>query len=181
MGIITDSDVINKNYKMLYKASITDKTIIEYIVDVYEEEFNELLIEDYLNNRSNKRSILKTILVEKKVPCQNNDTTNNTTQEFINFNGKYYLNKKIKIIFIDKTFYFIYEDDPSDNNYYEYNVIKMTKDSSNKDGFIKDLITKLNYFQHTFTLTNFYSDKDAIYFFMIMPIIETPNTSSLDI
>ena len=54
----------------------------------------------------------------------------------------------------------------------------MTKDSSNKDGFIKDLISKLNDFQNTFTLTNFFSDQEAIYFFMIMPINATPNMSA---
>jgi hypothetical protein len=74
--------------------------------------------------------------------------------------------------------YFIYEDDPTETNNYEYNVIKMTKDNSNKDGYIKDLISKLNDFQQAFTLTNFFSDKDAIYFFMIMPIGMTPNMSS---
>ena len=74
--------------------------------------------------------------------------------------------------------YFIYEDDPSDMNYNDYNVIKMTKDNSNKDGYIKDLISKLNDFQQAFTLTNFFSDKDAIYFFMIMPINMTPNMSA---
>lgn len=62
---------------MLYKASLSDKTHIEYIVDIYEEEFNEQLIEDFLNNRSNKRSILKTILVDKN-ESDDTDTSVNT-------------------------------------------------------------------------------------------------------
>ncbi len=65
MGIVTDSDTTNKNYKMLYKLCLSDKSNIEYIVDVYDDEFNEEAIEDFLNIRSNKRSILKSILVDK--------------------------------------------------------------------------------------------------------------------
>jgi hypothetical protein len=65
LGLVTDSDSTNKSYHMLYKASLSDKTNIEYIIDIYEDEFNEQLLEDFLNNRSNKRSILKTILVDK--------------------------------------------------------------------------------------------------------------------
>ncbi len=76
------------------------------------------------------------------------------------------------------TLYFIYEDDPTDQNYYDYNVIKMKKDNTNKDGYIKDLISKLNDFQQAFTLTNFYSNEYSIYFFMIMPINMTPSMSS---
>lgn len=50
---------------MLYKASLTNKSNIEYIVDVYDDEFNQDSIEELLNNRSNKRSVLKSILVDK--------------------------------------------------------------------------------------------------------------------
>ena len=68
---------------MLYKASLSDKTSIEYLIDIYEEEFNEQLIEDFLNNRSNKRSVLKTILVDK---IENEDSdTSRTTPESSNF------------------------------------------------------------------------------------------------
>lgn len=77
MGLVTDSDVTNKSYQMLYKASLSDKTNIEYIIDIYEEEFNEQLIEDFLNNRSNKRSILKTILVDKN-ETEDTDTSGTT-------------------------------------------------------------------------------------------------------
>jgi transcription termination factor NusB len=76
LGLVTDTDVTNKNYQMLYKASLSDKTNIEYIIDIYEEELNEQLIEDFLNNRSNKRSILKTILVDKN---ENEDTDDSHT------------------------------------------------------------------------------------------------------
>lgn len=54
----------------------------------------------------------------------------------------------------------------------------MKKDNANKDGYIKDLISKLNDFQQAFILTNFFSDEISIYFFMIMPINMTPNISS---
>jgi len=74
--------------------------------------------------------------------------------------------------------YFIFEDDPTDQNYYDYNVIGVRKDNTNKDGFIKDLISKLNDFQQAFTLTNFYSDENSIYFFMIMPVNMTPGMNS---
>merc|ERR1712032_825710 len=99
----------------------------------------------------NKRSILKTILVDKN---ENEDTDDSHTTPG---SGSFYYKES-------KTMYFVYEDDPTEMNNYEYNVIKMTKDNSNKDGYIKDLISKLNDFQQAFTLTNFFSDKDAIYF-----------------
>lgn len=55
----------------------------------------------------------------------------------------------------------------------------MKKDQENKDSYIKDLISKLNDFQQAFTLTNFFSDEDSIYFFMIMPINGSPNMSQI--
>jgi len=54
----------------------------------------------------------------------------------------------------------------------------MAKNNIKKDGFIKDLISKLNDFQQAFTLTNFFSDETSIYFFMIMPINMTPSMTS---
>lgn len=102
MGLVTDSDTTNKNYKMLYKASLSDKTHIEYIIDIYEEEFHEQLIEDFLNNRSNKRSLLKTIFIEKnKVENEEKNTPNPNKSEtpegnFLNESkkSKNYLNSK---------------------------------------------------------------------------------------
>lgn len=64
LGVINDSDSTNKNYKILYKASLLDKTNLEYIIEIYEDEMNEENIENYLNNRMNKRSILKSVLTE---------------------------------------------------------------------------------------------------------------------
>lgn len=92
MGLVTDTDITNKNYKMLYKASLSEKNHIEYIIDIYEEEFNEQLIEEFLNNRSNKRSILKTILVDKS---ENEDT--DTSEITPGMNDTY--DKESKFIF----------------------------------------------------------------------------------
>ena len=86
MGLVNDPDNTNKTYQMLYKASLSDKTNIEYIIDVYEEEFHEQFIEDFLNNRSNKRSILKTILLDKN---ENEDTDSyETTPGSDNYSDK---------------------------------------------------------------------------------------------
>lgn len=46
----------------------------------------------------------------------------------------------------------------------------MTKEESNKDVYIRDFISKVNDFQMTFTMTNFFADKDSIYFFMNSPV-----------
>ena len=92
MGLVTGSDVTNKNYQMLYKASLSDKTNIEYIIDIYEEEFNEQLIEDFLNNRSNKRSILKTILVDKdEIEDPDDSHTTPGSGDFYYKESKYFL------------------------------------------------------------------------------------------
>lgn len=169
---------------MLYKLAASDKSNIEYIIDVYEDEFNEDLLEEFLNNRANKRSILKSILVDKKkkkLKSVEENESLSTSPSFISSKQAKgnYINIKIFLIIlkIDSIIYFIYEDDPSDQNYYDYNVIKMKKDRENKDNYIKDLISKLNDFQQAFTLTNFYSDDDSIYFFMNMPINMTPDMS----
>ncbi len=65
---------------MLYKACLANKSGIEYIVDVYDDEFNEDSIEEFLNNRPNKRSILKSILVDKSSNNEGelNDTSRTT-------------------------------------------------------------------------------------------------------
>jgi len=93
MGLVTDSDTTNKNYKMLYKESLTNKTNVEYIIDVYDEEFNEEAIEEFLNNRSNKRSMLKSILVEKNYELDLLDSSRTTptsveSKNFKDFNNK---------------------------------------------------------------------------------------------
>lgn len=75
---MTDPDSTNKTYKMLYKTSLTNKSSIEYIVDVYDEEFNEDSIEEFLNNRPNKRSILKSILVDRSNDIELTDTSTTT-------------------------------------------------------------------------------------------------------
>lgn len=68
-----------------------------------------------------------------------------------------------------KTFYFIFEDNPVDPFQYDYNVIKMKRENSNKDSYMKDIASKLNDYQQFFTLTTFITDQNAIYLFMVMP------------
>jgi hypothetical protein len=68
-----------------------------------------------------------------------------------------------------KTFYFIFEDNPIDPFQYDYNVIKMKRENSNKDSYMKDITSKLDDYQQFFTLTTFITDANSIYLFMVMP------------
>lgn len=83
---------------MLYKASLTNKSNIEYIVDVYDDEFNEDSIEEFLNNRPNKRSILKSILVDKSSEGELNDTSRTTPTSSSSKNFKDSNMKESKLI-----------------------------------------------------------------------------------
>ena len=157
---------------MLYKPSLIDKTNTEYLVEVYEDKFNEGVVEDFLNCRSNKRSILKSILVDKNEIIDSNTsrstlTSKSSVNNLSDFNKK---ESKKNFNILETSYFFIYEDDPLDENLYEYNVIKVKKDNATKDSFINDFISKLNDFQQTFTLTYYFSEENSIYFFMTMPI-----------
>ena len=66
---------------MLYKPSLIDKTNTEYLVEVYEDKFNEGVVEDFLNCRSNKRSILKSILVDKNEIIDSNTSRSTLTSK----------------------------------------------------------------------------------------------------
>ena len=160
MGIINDSDITNKNYKILYKASLQDRTNYEYIVELYEEELNEKKIEDYLNNRADKRSILKSILVDYNEINIDNISENSAKKNY----SKYFFIK------IGKKYFFIFEDNPIDPFSYDYNVIRMKKENSNKDSYMKDITSKLNDYQQFFTLTTYLTDQNSIFFFLVMPI-----------
>lgn len=125
---------------------------------------NEENIENYLNNRMNKRSILKSVLTEYNEIIDIFDEVTNTKKDY----KKFFSNIKFCKKYLDKTFYFIFEDNPLDPFLYHYNVIRMKKEKNNSS-FMKDITSKLNDFQQVFSLSAYLTDENSIYFFMYMP------------
>jgi len=85
-SLIGDADTTNKTYKILYKGSLQDKHNLEYSIEIYEGEFEDKKIEDFLNSRINKRSILKSVLVdiESETPRKsiNDSSTSSNKTDF---------------------------------------------------------------------------------------------------
>lgn len=81
---------------MLYSSAVAEKSNIEYIVDVYEDNFCEELLEDFLNNRVNKRSILKSVLVDKN-PNDTEGSSRESTSNSIGY-SKSLKSKKIYLL-----------------------------------------------------------------------------------
>ena len=140
-GIITDLDEINddttsinftnsvyvknKTYKILYKKSkITDNLEIKYSVEI-------------LNERLNSNNITKLLLENK------DKTLKNVIRENSN-NNKYPF-----------CYFFIFEGNKITPEYdeNEFLVVKIDKDKSTSDGFLKDIAEKINSQNNAFLLS----------------------------
>jgi len=125
----------NKNYKILYKKSkFTDNLEINYSVDI-------------LNERLNSNSITKILK-------QNKDKTLKSVIKEINENENEYP-------FI---YFFIFEGNNITPEYdeNEFLVVKIEREKTTTDGFLKDIVEKIN-FEKTATLLTVINDDNGFF------------------